>query len=116
MNKLSSMLFTIVLGAGALVPLATYNIASAVQAESQRGGFCGGLRGAQCGAGLFCDFKPAVQCGAADQPGTCRKRPQFCAKLYRPVCGCDDKTYANDCERRAAGVGKILNRACGKNN
>jgi Kazal-type serine protease inhibitor domain len=87
-------------------------LANAVGPPSGKGGICGGFAGFQCAPGLFCDYKPSALCGAADQTGTCRKQPALCSKIFKPVCGCDDKTYANDCMRRAAGTGKSKNRAC----
>ena len=57
---------------------------------------------ADCATGQFCELKPGT-CGEQGS-GRCAERPEICTRELKPVCGCDNKTYPNDCERRNAGV------------
>jgi len=74
------------------------------------GGFAANVR--PCAPGLFCEGSfPELAC-VPDVGGTCQVLPEVCDLIYAPVCGCNQKTYANDCQRQAAGVSKLSNGAC----
>jgi Kazal-type serine protease inhibitor domain len=64
-----------------------------------------------CNHGLFCQ-RQAGQCFIADISGTCARIPRFCPHIFLPVCGCDGKTYPNDCERLRAKVSKNHDGKC----
>lgn len=72
---------------------------------------CGGFTGGGCAKGQWCEF-PQGRCNWADIFGQCRTVPQVCAYIYRPVCGCDGKTYSNDCTRRRHRVSKLHDGKC----
>src|SRR4051812_44280073 len=64
---------------------------------------CGGKDAITCNSALWCQ-KVEGQCAVTEAPGKCDKAPSFCMRVSRPVCGCNGKTYANDCERQRVKV------------
>src|SRR5690606_10216373 len=46
--------------------------------EGPEGAMCGGIAGFGCAPELYCHFALDAHCGAADQTGTCKAKPEMC--------------------------------------
>jgi hypothetical protein len=68
------------------------------------GKLCGTRGAGSCEAEEFCNFEPDQDCGGTDRGGACEVKPQFCDTQWKPVCGCDSRTYSNACNAHTAGV------------
>jgi hypothetical protein len=83
------------------------------------GGKCGTFLNGFCDPGLFCDHRPGT-CNLLGGTGTCVRIPTVCPlvgakarpRIVLPVCGCNNMTYANDCERIKAMEQKAHNGRC----
>jgi len=72
-----------------------------------RPGSCGAM--GRCGPREFCDYRMEFMCGG---PATCRPRPEACAEIFDPVCGCDGRDYSNVCDANSQGTDAASRGMC----
>jgi hypothetical protein len=72
------------------------------------------MAGTPCPTGLYCDILDHCHKAGADFAGLCVPAGSdvICDAVDAPVCGCNGKTYPNDCERGAAKVQKFSDGPC----
>lgn len=69
----------------------------------------------ECSSNADCDpMQYCAKAGCEEAHGVCTSRPTLCELEQRPVCGCDEVNYFNDCLRRANGVASASEGECGK--
>jgi len=62
---------------------------------------------ANCGENMYC-----LKTSCSDSSGVCALKPETCATIVVPVCGCDDFTYSNACKAMRAGVNVSKHGSC----
>jgi hypothetical protein len=88
------------------------DVQAAARKPAALGAMCGGYPGVQCSTGNYCAIEKGQCKTIADVSGVCQKKPEVCTLDYRPVCGCDNKTYPNACKAAAEGVSVASDGEC----
>lgn len=80
--------------------------------NTEQGERCGPMENTLCRYGLWCEFD-AGSCDSSRPAGSCVKVQEDCrGGGVRAVCGCNGKTYRNECERRLARIQKLSDGPC----
>jgi hypothetical protein len=86
-------------------------IDGAIDGTKPPSGLCGGLIPVECKPTEYCDYADN-SCGIADAPGICKRRPDACPLVDRPVCGCDGQIHSSDCIAFSDGFDLSANGGC----
>jgi hypothetical protein len=93
-----------------LVALMALFVAACSDSDSDDG-LCFATLFDSCAVDEYCHF-PDGSCGDFGEAGECRPRPEICAELYSPTCGCDGLIYSNSCDASASGVSVANDDLC----
>jgi hypothetical protein len=82
--------------------------------EEMQGGASPAAGGKECTVNGKCPKKEycAKPVGDCKGKGECKEKPEICPDIFKPVCGCNGRTYSNDCWAAAAGVNVKSEGAC----
>lgn len=73
---------------------------------------CGIDSPVKCAARDYCKSAPDINCGPKTIGGVCELKNNACADIGHNMCGCDNRTYGNECEAQEAGIALRSEGAC----